>query len=102
MKQGSRKIYLGGGGLDPPPRPPAPLEGSPRAGSLFSIFFLHVSNHWVLISHHIAKLPCHLLEPLVNCPMLLAKLVMQAQTSAHPVTMPVPICHAGGEQTAAL
>ena len=34
-----------------------PLEGVPRAGSLFSRFFMHVSNHWFLISASKTALP---------------------------------------------
>ena len=41
---GSRKIHLGGGGLLEPLFHTPPLEGAPRAGSLFSTSFVHISN----------------------------------------------------------
>ena len=91
----------GGGGLEHLFQPPAPLEGAPRASSLLSIFFMHVSNHWFLISRSKTALP--LVGAMIQLPHpRCQKLEMQAQTSARPVTMLVPICHTGGEQTAAL
>ena len=90
-----------GGGLWSPFANPGPhLEGAPRAGSLFSILFMRTSNHWFLISHSKTALP--LVGAISYCRVLRAKLEMQAQTSPHPVTMLVPICHTGGEKTAAL
>ena len=81
----------GGGSWSRFSRPP-PLEGVPKASSLFSMFSCIFQI--IGFSYHTAELPCHLLEPFGNCRMLLAK--------AHPVTTLVPICHTGGEQTTAL
>ena len=102
---GSRKIYLGVGGggrlgapfPSPPPPPRRGLQGPALCFPWFSCIFQIIG-----FSYHVAKLPCHLLEPLVNCRIPLTKLEMQAQTSARPVTMLVSICHTRGEQTAAL
>ena len=68
---------------------------SPK-GQLSVVHVFHAYLKSFGFSYHTAKLPCHMLEPLVNCRMLLATLEMQAQTYAHPVTMLVPLCHAGG------
>ena len=100
----SRKVYLGAGvgGRSPfsSPSPPPPRRGLQG----LALFFPYLSCIFQIVgfSYHRAKLHCHLLEPLVNCRILLLKLEMQVQTSAHPVKMLVPICHAGGDQTAAL
>ena len=59
-RPGLPKIYLGvgeGRAWSPCSNPPTPPEGAPRAGSLFSIFVMHISNHWFLISHSKTALP---------------------------------------------
>ena len=63
------------------------LQGAALCFPSFSCIFQIIG-----FSYHIVKLSCHLSEPFVNRRMPLAKLEMQAQTSAHPATMRVPIC----------
>ena len=75
-----------------------PKDTRGTAGSLFPKF--QCKFQIIGFSYHTAQLPGHLLEPFVNCGICLARVEMQAQTSAHPVTMLVPLCHAGGEQRA--
>ena len=86
VPEGSRKVYFGGGGFSDLP----PWRGLQEPALFFPCF--SCIFQMVGFAYHTAKLPCHLLEPLVNCRMFLAKLEMPAQTSAHPVTMLVPIC----------
>ena len=93
------RLGVGGGGLEPLFQTP-PWGGGLQGPALFCPSF-SCTVQIIGFSYHIAKLPCHLLELCVNCRMPLATLEMQAQKAAHPVTMLVPICHVGGEQTAA-